>query len=214
MEAADMSTESDLDQLDHIRNSAERETYRDGLMELVVGVLFFIVALATGRPAFYWTYLVAILILGPGLKRLKARYTYPRIGFVRLPDEQPQRVRRGIVTWVLGVFLLVAVVLTLTGHLTDNLAWRRAAPGLGGILFAGGFLYLAQRSRLRRHYLLAVASAGLGVLMTWPLVKEPYGNLRVWALLMALLSLSMGAQVLRRFMREHPIVEERTPDVG
>jgi hypothetical protein len=50
--------------------------------------------------------------------------------------------------------------------------------------------------------------------MTWPLVPEPYGNLRVWALLMALLSLGMGAYVLRRFVRENPIVEGRTPDVN
>ena len=35
-----------------VRRSAERETYDDGLMEIVIGVLLFIVALATGRPAF------------------------------------------------------------------------------------------------------------------------------------------------------------------
>jgi len=209
-----MTSETDLEKLEEMRRSAARETYSDGILELVVGVLFFIVALATGRPAFYWTYLVAILILGPGLKRLKARYTYPRIGFVKLPDEQPRRLQQSILTWVLGVFLLVAVVLTLTGHLTDNLAWRRAAPALGGMLFAGGFLYLAQRSRLWRHYLLAAASVSVGLLMTWPLVSEPYGNLRVWALLMALLNLAMGAYVLRQFVRQHPIVEERMPDVG
>ena len=52
------------------------------------------------------------------------------------------------------------------------------------------------------------------VLMTWPSISEPYGNLRVWALLMALLSLAMGAVVLRRFVRENPIVERRTPDVS
>ena len=206
-----MSTESDLQD---IRRAAERETYRDGIMEIAVGGLFSIVALASGRPAFSWTYLIAILILGPGLQRLKARFTYPRIGYVRLPDEEPSRLRRGLLTWVLGVFLLVALALTLTGHFTDNLAWRRAAPALGGLLFAGGFVYLAQRSRLWRHYVLAAASASIGVLMAWPLESEPYGNLGVWALLMALLSLTMGAYVLRRFVRENPIVEERTPDVN
>ena len=205
-----MSTESDLRD---IRRAAERETYRDGIMEIVIGGLFFIVALVTGRPAFYWTYLIAILILGPGLQKLKARFTYPRIGYVRLPDEEPSRLRRGLLTWVLGVFLLVAVALTLTGHITDSLAWRRAAPALGGMLFAGGFVYMAQRSHLWRHYVLAAASASFGLLMAWPLEPEPYDNLRVWALLMALLSLAMGAYVLQRFVRENPIVEERTPDV-
>ncbi len=198
----------------NFRTAAEADAYRDGLLEIVVGALFFIVALATGRPAFYWTYLFAILILGPGLERLKARFTYPRIGYVRLPGEKSNRLRRGVVTWVLGVFLFVAAALTLTGRLTDNLAWRRAASLIAGSLFAGGFLYLAQRSRRWRHYALAIASALIGAVMTWPLESEPYGNLRVWALLMALLSLATGACVLRRFLRENPIVRERMPDAN
>ena len=204
-----MSTKPDIRET---QRAGRRETYLDGLLELAIGGLLFIVALATGRPAFYWTYLVAILILGPGLRRLKARYTYPRIGYVKFPDEDPKRFRRGVVTWVIGVFLLVAVTLTLGGHLTDNLAWRRTAPALAGLLFAGGFLYMAQQSRLVRHYVLAVASVLFGVLLVWPTIEGAYGNLRVWAIMMALVSLAVGADVLRRFLRDHPVVQDRMPD--
>jgi hypothetical protein len=197
-----------------IRRAAYRETYRDGLTEIVIGVLLFIVALATGRPAFYWTYLVAIFLLGPGLQRLKARYTYPRIGYAQMPGEDPKQLRASILSWVLGVFLLVAVGLTLTGHLTDNLAWRRASPALGGLLFAGGFAYLARQWRLTRHYLLVFASVALGLLMAWPDIAEPYGNFRAWALLLALLNLGIGGYVLHGFLRDTPVVDERQPDVG
>lgn len=199
--------------IEDLRQAARQETYRDGLLELAIGGLLFIVALATGRPAFYWTYLVIILLLGPGLRRLKARFTYPRIGFVKYPDEDSRRLRTGVLTWVVGVFVLVAVVLTITGHVTDNLAWRRASPALAGLLFAGGFLYLARQSRLVRHSFMAIACAALGLLMVGPVVPGAYGNLRVWALLMALLSLAIGADVLRRFVRDYPLVQDRMPDV-
>jgi dipeptide/tripeptide permease len=206
-----MSTRTDFHTVQRV---GRRETYLDGLLEVAIGAVLFIVALATGRPAFYWTYLAAILILGPGLRRLKARYTYPRIGYVKFPDEDPKRFRKGIATWVIGVFLLVAVTLTLSGHLTDNLAWRRAAPALAGLLFSGGFLYMAQQSRLVRHYVLAAVSVLLGGLMVWPTVEGAYGNLRVWAVMMALVSLAVGADVLRRFLRNHPVVEDRIPDAN
>lgn len=191
-----------------------KETYLDGLLELVIGVLLFIVALATGRPAFYWTYLVAILILGPGLQRLKARYTYPRIGYVKFPGEDPKQIRKGVASWVIGVFLLVTVVLTASGHVTDSLAWRQAAPALAGLLFAGGFLYMAQQSRFARHYVLAGTSALLGMLMALTTIDGPYGSLRVWAILMAVLSLTTGLDVLRRFLRDHPVIEDRMPDAN
>ena len=198
--------------LENMRRAAERETYRDGLLEIVVAVLFFIVALATGRPAFYWTYLFAILILRPGLKRLKARFTYPRIGYFQLQDEDSSGLRQGILAWVLGVFALIAVILALTGHFTDHLAWRRAAPALGGLLFAGGFAYLAQHSRLWRHWLLAGASVAIGLLVAWRMEANAYSNLRAWAVLMALLSLVMGTFTLWRFLCEHPVVEGEKPD--
>ena len=199
-------------QLGKYRTAAESAAYGDGILEIVLSALFLIVALVSGRPALAWMYLLPILLLGPGLERLKARFTYPRIGYVRLPAEPPRRLRRGLVTWIFGVFLLVAVALFIAGHLTNNLAWRRASPVLAGTLFAGGFLYLAQRSRFWRHYVLAVASIGTGALMAWPIELEPYGNLRLWALLMAFLSMAMGVWVLRRFLRENPLAGERTPD--
>lgn len=197
---------------EQLRLKAAREIYKDGLTEIVTGILLFIVALATGRPAFYWTYLVAIFILGPGLERIRARTTYPRIGYAKLPSEDPNRLAGGILRWVLGIFLVAAIALAVTGHLSNNLAWRRLAPAIGGLLFAGGFVYLAQQSRMVRHWVLAAASVVMGILMVVPTIREPYGNLRLWALLMALICLLTGAVVLRGFLRRNPLIEERMPD--
>ena len=112
----------------------------------------------------------------------------------------------------MGVFLLAAIILAVTGHLTDNLAWRRLSPAIAGFLFAGGFSYLAGQSRFIRHRFLAGLSLISGVAMVVPPIDEPYGNFRVWALVMGLVCLVIGAWVLHRFVRDNPVVEERVPD--
>jgi hypothetical protein len=196
------------DAVNRIQRDSYRELHRDGLTELVAGVVLFIVALATGRPAFAWTYLAAIVVLGPGLTRLRARFTYPRIGFVELPAENRWEFRNGVLLWVFGTFALVALGLAAMGGLTDNLAWRRAAPLLAGVLFAGGLLYLAQRTGLRRIYGLTVASVMTGVLFAFVRIEGSYANLRVWAISMSLLCLTVGGLALRRFIRETPVAGE------
>ena len=107
-------------------------------------------------------------MLGPGLQRLKARYTYPRIGYARVPGDDPRNFGTGVLVWIVGVFALAGAVLLVGGQLVDNLAWRRMAPAIAGALFAGGFVDLYRRSGLVRFLLLAAASAVSGGLMVVP----------------------------------------------
>lgn len=204
-----MAATADLSSIERI---AFRDTQQDGLTEVVTGVFLFIVAVATGRPAFYWMYLAGILVLGRGLKWLKARFTYPRVGYVELPGEEPAELRRGILSWVLAVLGVTLVVLAISGDLTSSLAWRRWSPALAGFLFMGGFLYSASRSGLARQYVYALLAPALGLLLATQTFAEPYGGVRVWALVMALVLLASGGTVFRRFLRDTPIVEARDPD--
>jgi hypothetical protein len=194
-----------------VERSAVRAAQQDGLTEIVVGVFLFIVAVATGRPAFYWMYLAGIVVLGRGLQWLKARFAYERVGFAELPDEDPSKLRRGVLSWVLGVLCVAVAALAISGDLADNLAWRQSSPAIAGFLFMGGFLYLARRSGLMRQYMYAAVSPALGMLLAARSFDEPYEGVRVWALVMALLLLSVGGLVLLRFLRNNPIIDARGP---
>jgi len=197
--------------LSSVARAAYRDTQQDGLTELVTGFFLFVVALATGRPPFYWTYLAGLFMLGRGLRWLKARYTYPRIGFAEMPDEDPSAFKWGVLSWVLGVFGVTIVGLAISGDLTNNLAWRQWSPALAGFLFMGGFLYAASRSGLTRQYAYAVASPTLGLLLATQMRPEGYQGVRVWALCMALLLLAGGGMVFRRFLRDNPVIGDVAP---
>ena len=202
---------ADTADLTNIARAAYRDTQQDGLTEIVTGVFLLIVGIAAGRPAFMWMYLFGILILGPGLKRLKARYTYPRIGYAEMPDEDPSTLKWGILGWIFSVLGGMAVVLALTGNLTNNLAWRQWAPTIAGFMFMGGFLYLASKSGLARQYVYVFASPALGLLLATQSFDHTYDGLRIWAQVMSVLLLLIGGIVFWKFLRDHPVVDAAGP---
>jgi hypothetical protein len=204
-----MTATSDLTKL---ARSTYRDTQQDGLTEIVMGVFLFIIALATGRPAFYWTYLIGLFALGRGLKQLKARYTYPRVGFAEVPGEDAGELGRGVLTWVLGVFAVMLAGLAISGDLTNSAAWRQWSAALAGALCMGGFLYAASRSGLLRQYAYALVSVVLGVVVSWRAPAGDYQGVRVWALVMGLLLLGGGGLIFRRFLRDNPVVAQRGPE--
>jgi len=198
-----------VDMLQQARRSAVADYYADGLTELVAGGVLFIVALAAGRPAFAWTYLLIIVLLGPGLRRLKARFSDPRIGYLQLEKPRTGVLQRGLIGWLVLVFALCGLLLLILGQANDHLAWRRIAPCLAGLLFAGGFAYLAQQSHRVHHWLLALASIGIGLVSWIPRETVAYGNLRIWALLLSLVCLATGALMLGRFLRAYPVIDRQ-----
>jgi len=198
--------------LSALARSTYRDTQQDGLTEIVMGVFLFIIALATGRPAFYWTYLIGLFALGRGLKMLKARYTYPRVGFAEVPSEDAGELGRGMLTWAMGVFAVMLAGLAITGDLANSAAWRQWSPALAGALCMGGFLYSASRSGLVRQYAYALVSVVLGVVVSLQAPAGAYQGVRFWALVMALLLLAGGGLILRRFLRDNPVIEQHGPE--
>jgi len=198
--------------LSGIERTAYRDTQQDGLTELVTGVFLFINGIAMGRPAFSWMYLLAILVLGRGLKQLKARYTYPRIGYAEMQDEDPKSLKWGILSWIFVVLGGMAIALALTGNLTNNLAWRQWAPAIAGFMFMGGFLYLASKSGLARQYVYVFASPALGLLLATQTFGQTYEGLSFWAWAMAALLLSIGGFVFWRFLRDNPVIDVPGPE--
>ncbi len=110
--------------------------------------------------------ILPILVLGPVLRKIRARTTYPRIGYVRPAGEKPAELFRGMAFYALGVAVVVALGMLLwRGQITPGLV-RQVSPLLASLLFGGGLLYAAGRSGLRRYYLLFAVSLALGICLT------------------------------------------------
>lgn len=188
-----------------LEQRAYRRSAQDGLMELLAAGLFTVVAAAflTGSPLTGFIGL-APFALGVVYRRVRARVSEPRIGYVDLPDDDPGTTVRGMATFTAGVLLVTAVGVAATGGLGDVGAWRAWSGAFAGMVTAGGFLYAASRSGWLRYRVLAAASAVSGVGVTLLRPGDGYRTVGWWALVLATALLVQGATMLVLFVRRHP----------
>ena len=203
------ATQSDLSDLER---RAWRYDSQDGIVELLAGFLFLIVARAVVEPQLTWMLALAIFPLRFAAKIMKERFSYPRIGYVKLRNEEGANLGRGMLTYLVGVVLAVAVVLLLLGDLTSWAAWLRWMPAIAGGFTSGGFLYVAQRSGLWRFRVLAAISVGWGVFCAAWLQAPRMLGVQRWAVGFGTLLLIVGAVTFVNFLRTHPVRDAEAPD--
>lgn len=193
-----------------IEQQARAATYRDGLLELfAAGVLLIIGGMWFVSPALVGVAAALIVIFGwRVLERVKRRVTYPRIGYFQERADDPGTTARGMLIFIGGAIVLMVGVIALSGGLTEVAEWRRAAPLLSGISLTGGFWYLADRSRLVRHRVVAVFSVVSGILV-WVFTSGETYQPVAWHLLgLAVLLAAIGTWALIHFVRTTPTRNE------
>jgi hypothetical protein len=196
--------------------------YQDGLAETVVGGyalllgLFFFGDLWLARPVIS-PFGLPLLIIGgvlmqrPILRRLKARISYSRTGYVNYQEPLQRRpwLALGL---VFGLGLIVGVVFVQTdlpGFQMDSdqiIIWLTF---LQGAIIALPTLYLASRFDLRRYYILAAVSVLLGMVAFYLELGHPLAPALYFTCMGAALILS-GLLTLQHFLRHSRPYQEAT----
>ena len=147
--------------------------FDDGLVELLMGILFAVIGLL-----FWWQTTVSSfesaivsalalpviiiagsLLLGAALRWLKQRLVYPRTGYITY--QKPTKKQRNL-SWILGGLIGVLVALTITQLDLSELTAAFIGTGIAVGLFMLGF-----RIGLIRFHLLAVWSVAVGVVISF-----------------------------------------------
>jgi hypothetical protein len=190
-----------------IDRKARTAGYADGLLELFAAAVLLTLALGwIANPGVVGILAAFVALYGwRVVDRIKARVTYPRIGYFRERDDAAATDAKGMLLFIAGALLLMVVVVWVSGGLTDAAEWRRAAPLVSGVSLAGGFWYLGEKSGLVRHKLVAVGSVVGGVGL-WLLGSgDDYSNVALHLTGLAVPLALLGAWSLSRFLRTHPL---------
>jgi hypothetical protein len=192
-----------------IDRRARTAGYADGLLELFAAAVLLTLAFGwIANPGIVGILAAFIVLYGWKLvERVKARLTYPRIGYFREREDEASTNARGMLLFIGGAFLLTVMVVWLSGGIADAAEWRRAAPLVSGISLSGGFWYLGDKSGLVRHRLIACWSVISGVGLWLFGSGSDYSGVALHLFGLAVPLALLGAWSLWHFLRSHPVRE-------
>ncbi len=198
--------------LERIERNVFRDYFQDGLVDMLFGAYFLLIGLGLlgGSVA---PFVVLIVFFAPLLRRLKARFTYPRTGYVEFRQGDPQALPWFVLgSVVLGLVALVAVLIA-TSVIAQPDHWYRWMPIFFSICLAGIFLGLALRVGLVRYYVDAGVALAGGPTFALLLLPGKLANIGLFFAAVGAVFLASGVFAFVRFLREYPLPTEGAGDV-
>lgn len=180
------------------------QSQQDGLMEFVMGICLLAMSTRLFSRVLIGMFPLAMILFRPALNAMRKRFTYPRIGFVKLIPDKPKDAISGIALITLIVIAVLAVAFILFADVGDFGLWLKWVPVWAGVVLAIMFISLAAKSGTIRYYIFALWSVLYGLVLSI-LNFEPVetGTLLYFLAMGALLTPS-GLVIFIRFLRKFP----------
>jgi hypothetical protein len=205
--------------LKEIERRVHQSVFQDGLMEIIMGGFLLVVSalFAISMKLILLPSLLVIFLGNPLFERLKKRYIYPRIGYVKLrPEKEADPKGIALAAIVFVVILLGSGLFTLAmGKDRDWAFWfKYFLPGSTGFMLAIGPFWLGETYGVRRGYVFAVLFLLSGIVIPVLGIASGYEAIGFECLLVGVISLISGVIMFTRFLRKYPIPAEGPPSKG
>lgn len=188
--------------------------FEDGLMELLLGLLFVVLsglflwqsttnspyAALIGGLAMPVIIIAGAILMGIALRWLKERFVYPRTGYVTYA--KPTNKQRGL-SALLGLVIGAAMAIVITQLELAELTTAFIGAGMGVALFM-----LGNRAGLLRFHLLAVWAVAVGVIIAFLDVAETVASTYALGLIGLSLVVSGGFAFWRYWQNSEPDSDE------
>ena len=204
--------------IERIEKRTVQSFYEDGLNEIALGLIFLLLggyffaqaAIPEGSPLnavlsvlFVFVIISSGFLVNRFLRFFKRRITYPRTGYVAFKKKRPSPKRRAATMIVGGI-----IAASLAALYTLSPSLKALFPALNGLLLAFAVLLIANKVGLVRFYVLAAASAAIGIAVTAVGIGDIKGISLYYGLFGAAMVVS-GLAALIVYLRRSP-----RPDAG
>lgn len=199
---------SDKIDLKKMEQRANRLLNQDGLTEILLGAIFFVSSASlSGHGSFIPFLPIYIIFLKNIVESFRNRFTYPRIGYVKVPDEESKDVGRGILTFIGVVMVLFVVGVYFSSEgISFNSLYKWLPLGIGVFLY-GPFQYLFSKTGDKVNWIYIAVSilGGLGFsLLKFAEVRE---GPQMFMLFISVFFFIAGLVRFIVFTRNNPVLE-------
>jgi len=153
-----------------------------------------------------------VLVFGPVLVAMRKRFTYPRIGYVKLIPDKPKEVLGAIFLITLIVIVVMAVTFFLLGDVRDFNLWLKWIPVWGGVVLAGMFSSFGSKSGCARYYVFALWSLISGFVLSILHFEAVETGTLLYFLVVGCLLIPWGLATFIRFLLKYPKPAMEVPD--
>ncbi len=203
---------SENNDLKDVEQGAFRDTMRDGLTEMVAGTFFVLSPIMFYEPVFIIYFSVLYVIFLPQITEgARKRFTYPRIGYVKVQIKESDFNLKGLVG-IIAIVLLGTSIATflLTNDIYNHINWITVLPFSVGLLMLGPSDYLVEKSGTKIYWLFGIATSILGLVVTYLTIlippQSPYEGLVGFSMLLGVGLFIIGVVTFLRFIRTNPVI--------
>ena len=146
-----------------------------------------------------------IIFIIPAYMAMKKKFTTPRIGQVKLREDEPVKTARGIFLYMIAIAVIMGVgVFVFFGEITDTLIYR-ALPIFFSIMILGGMLYAHGKSGSQRFYAYATIALVSAPVFSIIGFGAKLANIGYYCLFTGGIFLAIGLAIFTRFLKKHPL---------
>ena len=189
---------------------------QDGLAEILAGLGCIIIAWMIEsqdiRSYGFFTspviFLLLIVFRTPILEKLRRKVTYPRIGYVKVRQDEPSQLVTVMLLFVLTISAVVSLALVLVPSdipIYDTL-WKCFQVSLGMVMIPASFS-LVEKTGDRRYFAFGLLGVTTGLIFALLEFEPPMAGIILYLLGWGVVIILVGLTTFIRFIRKYPIID-------
>lgn len=199
---------SDKINLKDMERRANRLLSQDGLIEILLGAIFFVSSASFSTPGSWVPFLpIYIIYLKNIMEGFRKRFTYPRIGYVKMPEDMTSDAGTDVLKY-LGVAMAAFIIgiLLVFGRPHASLLYKMIPTGIG-VFLSGALYYMYTKTgdRINWAYIAVIVLGGLA--FSQVSILEGKQVIQFYTLFVAIFFIVSGIVRLIVFTRKNPVLE-------